>query len=48
MKIKYVCISKKVQKKSPMGMKIHFNIRKMEEILPNFWKFFKKLELFVH
>ena len=31
-----------------MGMKIHFKIRKIEEILPNFWKLFKKLKVFVN
>ena len=31
-----------------MGMKIRFKIRKIEQILLNFWNMFEKLEIIVY
>ena len=31
-----------------MGMKIHFKIQKIDQILPDFWKLFEKLDKIVY
>ena len=33
---------------TPMGMKIHFKIQKIDQILPHFWKLFEKLDKIVY
>ena len=35
-------------KTSPMGMKINFKIQKIDQILPDFWKVFEKLDKIVY
>ena len=35
---------RKKSNNSPMGMKIHFKIQKIDQMLPHFWKLFEKLD----
>ena len=39
---------RKKSNNSPMGMKIHFKIQKIDQILPDFWKVFEKLDKIVY